>query len=37
MSELERNVVADQQAGKSAHDSLCDAGLISAPELDLAG
>lgn len=37
MSELEKRVAVDQQAGKSAHDSLCEAGFVSTPELDLGG
>jgi hypothetical protein len=35
MSELEKTVAVDQQAGKSAHDSLREAGLISQPELEI--
>lgn len=37
MSELEKNIAANQQVGKSAHDSLCEAGLVSKPELDFEG
>ena len=37
MSELEKSVSVDQQAGKSAHDSLRNAGLVSTPGLDFEG
>lgn len=37
MSQLEKNIAVDQLAGKSAHDSLREAGLISPLELDIEG
>jgi hypothetical protein len=37
VSELEKSVSVDHQAGKSAHDSLRNAGLVSIPELDFEG
>lgn len=35
--QLEKHVAVDEQAGKSAHDSLREVGLISSPELDIEG
>ncbi len=37
LSQLEQNIAADRQAGKSAHASLREAGLVNAPQLDTTG
>jgi len=36
-SQLEKSVAVDKKAGKSAHDSLLEAGLVSQPVQDIEG